>query len=127
MSNNSIVLSAAAGEALTAFQLVKFDQNGKLVACTAATHVPAGVVQRSCNSGDLVEYVVSGVTNVVAGGAITSGTDFFLQPSTAGKVVKFTSAPNVVVVGRFLPFEANLVSSDGEIIRCIFNPAIGNA
>jgi hypothetical protein len=125
MSNNSIVLSA--GEALTAFQLVKFDQNGKLVACTAATHVPAGVVQRSCNSGDLVEYVVSGVTNVVAGGAITSGTDFFLQPSTAGKVVKFTSAANVVVIGRFLPFEANLVSSDGEIIRCIFNPAIGNA
>ena len=127
MSNNSIVLSAAAGEALTAFQLVKFDQNGKLVACTAATHVPAGVVQRSCNSGDLVEYVVSGVTSVVAGGAITSGTDFFLQPSTAGKVVKFTSAANVVVIGRFLPFEANLVSSDGEIIRCIFNPAIGNA
>jgi len=127
MSNNSIVLSAAAGEALTAFQLVKFNDAGKLVACTASTHVPAGVVQRSCNSGDLVEYVVSGVTNVIAGAAITSGTDFFLQPAAAGKVVKFASAANVVIVGRFLPYEANLVSSDGEIIRCIFNPAIGNA
>jgi hypothetical protein len=125
--SNSIVLSGTAGSALTAFQLVKFDAAGQLVPCTASTHIPAGVVQRSCNSGDLVEYVVSGVTNVVAGGVITSGTDFFLQPAAAGKVVKFTSAANVVIVGRFLPYEANLASADGEIVRCIFNPAIGNA
>lgn len=123
----SVYISAEAAEALTQFQLVKYDTAGKVVKCTASTDIPCGVVQVSCASGELVSICVNGLTNLIAGGVITAGTDNYLQASTAGKVVKFASAANVNIIGRFLPYQANLVSSDGEIIRGFFSPNIGNA
>lgn len=123
----SVYITAEAAETLTAFQLVKYDLNGKVVKCTASTDIPAGVVQVSCQSGEQVSMCVQGLTNVIAGGVITAGTDNYLQAAAAGKVVKFSSAANVNIIGRFLPYQANLVTSDGEIVRAYFSPNIGNA
>lgn len=123
----SVYISAEAAEALTAFQLVKYDINGKIVKCAASTDIPCGVVQASCQSGEQVSICVQGLTNIIAGGVITAGTDNYLMPAAAGKAVKFVSGANVNIIGRFLPYQANLVSSDGEILRAYFSPSIGNA
>lgn len=123
----SVYITAEAAEALTQFQLVKYDINGKIVKCAANTDIPCGVVQVSCQSGEQVSICVQGLTNVIAGGVITAGTDNLIMPAAAGKVVKFVSGAGVLVAGRYLPYQANLVTSDGEIVRAFFSPNIGNA
>lgn len=123
----SIYISAEAASALSQFQLVKYDTNGKVEPCTASTDIACGVVQVACEAGEQVSICIAGLTNFIAGGVITAGTDNYLIASTAGKVIKFTSGANVNVVGRFLPYQANLVSANNEVIRGYFAPNIGNA
>jgi hypothetical protein len=123
----STYITAESAEALDQFSLVKYDTAGKVVKCTATTDIPCGVVQVACESGEQVSICVNGLTNLIAGGVITAGTDNYLIPTTAGKVIKFTSGANVNIVARFLPYQANLVSSNGEVIRGFFAPNIGNA
>jgi hypothetical protein len=115
-------LTFIAAEALTAFQLVKFNNAGKIVKCTANTDIPAGVVQRGCASGDAVEVCVSGLTKVVAAGVITSGTDFFVTCAAAGAVVKHSAGG--VYVGRFIPNASYAVTASGDEILIHFAPSI---
>lgn len=115
-------LTFIAGEALSAFQLVKFNNAGKIVKCTVNTDVPAGVVQRGCASGDAVEVCVSGFTKVLCAGVITSGTDFFVTGAAAGAVVKHSAGG--VYVGRFIPNASYTVSASGDEILIHFAPSV---
>lgn len=58
--------SAAAGADLSAkqFYFVKWSADGTVVACAAATDVPAGVLQNTPLSGDAAEICVVGETKI---------------------------------------------------------------
>jgi hypothetical protein len=107
--------------------LVKLDSDAKVTPCTASTDVPVGIAQLAGASGDAINVCISGVSRVVAGGTITAGTHFFVQPGTAGKVYAYdgTGANTQIIAGRFLPNVANTAASANEEIEIFFNVSLG--
>jgi len=126
-NDKSIYKSFIASASITAFQLVKFDNAGKVTPCTASTDVPVGVSQQTVSSGDIVNVLILGLTRVIAGETLASGTDYFVMPGLAGKVYAYASAGAGVqiAVGRYLPNDVNTGGSNNEQIEILFSPCLG--
>lgn len=127
LNNHAIYKTFIASASITALTLVKLDSNAKVTPCTASTDVPVGIAQLAGASGDAINVCISGVSRVVAGGTITAGTHFFVQPGTAGKVYAYdgTGASTQIIAGRFLPNVANTAASANEEIEILFNVSLG--
>jgi hypothetical protein len=126
-NDQSIYKSLIASASITAFQLVKLDNAGKVTPCTASTDVPVGVSQQTVSSGDVVNVLILGLTRVIAGGTITSGTHFFVMPGLAGKVYAYdgTGEGTQVIAGRYLANDVNTAGSANEQIEILFSPCLG--
>lgn len=126
-NDQSIYKSFIASASITAFQLVKQDNAGKVTPCTADTDVPVGVAQQAVSSGEVVNVCVLGLSRAVAGGTITAGTHFYVMPGLAGKVYAYASAGDGVqtIAGRFLANAVNAAGSANEQIEIIFSPSAG--
>ena len=127
LNNHAIYKTFIASASITALTLVKLDSDAKVTPCTASTDVPVGIAQLAGASGDAINVCISGVSRVVAGGTITAGTHFFVQPGTAGKVYAYdgTGASTQIIAGRFLPNVANTAASVNEEIEILFNVSLG--
>ncbi len=127
LNNHAIYKTFIASASITALTLVKLDSDAKVTPCTASTDIPVGVAQLAGASGDAINVCISGVSRVVAGGTITAGTHFFVQPGTAGKVYAYdgTGASTQIIAGRFLPNVANTAASANEEIEIFFNVSLG--
>ncbi len=127
LNNHAIYMTFIASASITALTLVKLDSDAKVTPCTASTDIPVGVAQLAGASGDAINVCISGVSRVVAGGTITAGTHFFVQPGTAGKVYAYdgTGANTQIIAGRFLPNVANTAASANEEIEIFFNVSLG--
>jgi len=127
LNNHAIYKTFIASASITALTLVKLDSDAKVTPCTASTDVPVGIAQLAGASGDAINVCISGVSRVVAGGTITAGTHFFVQPGTAGKVYAYdgTGANTQIIAGRFLPNVANTAASANEEIEILFNVSLG--
>ena len=127
LNNHAIYKTFIASASITALTLVKQDSDAKVTPCTASTVVPVGIAQLAGASGDAINVCISGVSRVVAGGTITAGTHFFVQPGTAGKVYAYdgTGANTQIIAGRFLPNVANTAASANEEIEILFNVSLG--
>jgi hypothetical protein len=127
LNNHAIYKTFIASASITALTLVKLDSDAKVTPCTASTDIPVGVAQLAGASGDAINVCISGVSRVVAGGTITAGTHFFVQPGTAGKVYAYdgTGANTQIIAGRFLPNVANTAASANEEIEIFFNVSLG--
>jgi hypothetical protein len=127
LNNHAIYKTFIASASITALTLVKLDSDAKVTPCTASTDIPVGVAQLAGASGDAINVCISGVSRVVAGGTITAGTHFFVQPGTAGKVYAYdgTGASTQIIAGRFLPNVANTAASANEEIEILFNVSLG--
>jgi hypothetical protein len=127
LNNHAIYKTFIASASITALTLVKLDSDAKVTPCTASTDVPVGIAQLAGASGDAINVCISGVSRVVAGGTITAGTHFFVQPGTAGKVYAYdgTGASTQIIAGRFLPNVANTAASANEEIEILFNVSLG--
>ena len=127
LNNHAIYKTFIASASITALTLVKLDSEAKVTPCTASTDIPVGVAQLAGASGDAINVCISGVSRVVAGGTITAGTHFFVQPGTAGKVYAYdgTGASTQIIAGRFLPNVANTAASANEEIEILFNVSLG--
>ena len=127
LNNHAIYKTFIASASITALTLVKLDSDAKVTPCTASTDIPVGVAQLAGASGDAINVCISGVSRVVAGGTITAGTHFFVQPGTAGKVYAYdgTGANTQIIAGRFLPNVANTAASANEEIEILFNVSLG--
>ena len=127
LNNHAIYKTFIASASITALTLVKLDSDAKVTPCTASTDVPVGIAQLAGASGDAINVCISGVSRVVAGGTITAGTHFFVQPGTAGKVYAYdgTGASTQIIAGRFLPNVANTAASANEEIEIFFNVSLG--
>jgi hypothetical protein len=126
-NDQSIYKSFIAGGSITAFQLVKLNNAGKVVVCTASTDVPVGVSQLSVSSGEVTNVCILGLTRVIAGEAITAGTDYFVMPGLAGRVYAYASggAGEQIAAGRYLANDVNTAGADGEQIEILFSPCLG--
>jgi len=127
LNNHAIYKTFIASASITALTLVKQDSDAKIVPCTASTDVPVGVAQLAGASGDAINVCISGISRVVAGGTITAGTNFFVQPGLAGKVYAYdgTGAGTQIIAGRFLPNVANTAASANEEIEILLNVSLG--
>jgi hypothetical protein len=115
-----IVLTFIAAAAVAHRQLVKFTANdGEVTPCTAATDMPAGVVDFPGGGGiaERVDVVLFGEAEVQAGGTIAPG-GFFASDASGHAVAAAPSAGvNNGVGGRVL---AGAVS--GDFVRSFINP-----
>jgi hypothetical protein len=127
LNNQAIYKTFIASASITALTLVKQDSDAKVTPCTASTDTPIGVAQISGASGDAINVCVSGISRVVAGGTITSGTHFFVMPGLAGKVYAYDGTGEGVqkIAGQYLPNVANPVASANEEIEILVQVSLG--
>ena len=127
LNNHAIYKTFIASASITALTLVKQDSDAKVTPCTASNDTPIGVAQISGASGDAINVCVSGISRVVAGGTITSGTHFFVMPGLAGKVYAYdgSAESTQIIAGRFLPNVANTAASANEEIEILVKVSLG--
>jgi hypothetical protein len=121
-----VSVSFKAGEDLSSaqFKFVKLDSSGEVVACTAVTDIPIGVLQNTPTDGQIAQVAVSGGTKVKAGG--TAAPNDLINVSASATAVKLTAGSTgstSYVVGRFLA-DAAAGATVSAVIDCA-NPARG--
>jgi hypothetical protein len=112
-ANSQSKISLAAGADLSAkqYHFVKLSGSG-VVACSAVTDVPIGVLQNAPESGEVAEVSVDGITKLVAGGALSVGA--LLGTTTAGRGAALTAGTDTTkyVVGQVV----TAAGANGDII-----------
>jgi hypothetical protein len=95
-----------AGEDLSTkqFHFVKINNgNGDVVAVSAATDRPIGVLQNTPTSGQAAEVTIVGGTKIKAGGSASFGTPLFASASATAVTLAFgTTASAAYSVGTFI-------------------------
>lgn len=110
-----------AGADLTGSQylFVKKGTNpGEIVACTAATDVPFGVLQNAPASGAEAEVVVIGGTKIKAGAALAE--DAVIGTDTSGRAVALTVGTDTTKysVGRMLALTGAANEIGTAVVDC---------
>lgn len=115
-----VTLSLPAGEDLSAaqFKFVKFDTDGTVIACTATTDRPIGVLQNSPEDGQIALVCVEGVSKVIAGGSASVGNPVFVSASATAVTGSFGTASAAFVVGTVLEGAAL-----GQVVSAAINCA----
>jgi hypothetical protein len=109
---------AAADLSTKQFTFVKLDSNGKAAAVAGTTDVPVGILQNDPSAaGRAAEIMVSGVSEIIAGGALTAGNQ--VSTDASGRAVAVTAGTDTTryVVGHVLIG----CSNSGERATVLFN------
>jgi hypothetical protein len=118
MTNTQGKISIPAGADLSAKQYHFVKMSGTtVVACSAVTDVPIGVLQNAPTSGKTAEVAVFGVTKLVAGGALSVGA--LLGTTTAGRGVALTPGTDTTkyIVGQVI----TAAGANGDVITVAMN------
>lgn len=119
MANTDKFVTFVAAEAITEFALVSVDTAGKVVITDAATDARCiGVAQRACDSGDVVEVVISGKTRVIAGATIANSVSLVMA-SADGKVATHATSGNYAI-GSIIPNVNQVSSASGDQVLINF-------
>ncbi len=118
---SQIVRTYAAGARVEHRRLVKFSADGVVVHATAATDLIIGVTDcpNGADTGEPVDVVRFGFTDVEFGGAVTRGVAF--TATTDGKAVAAAPATgaNAYTAGR-----AEVTVASGDFFRCLVAPGV---
>jgi hypothetical protein len=105
-SNAAVKTTFTAGEDLSAkqFHFVKIDNgDGEVVAVSAATDRPIGVLQNAPTAGQAAEVTIVGGTKVECGGSASFGQPLFSSASATAVTLAFgTTASAAFSVGTFI-------------------------
>jgi hypothetical protein len=105
-SNAAVKTTFTAGEDLSAkqFHFVKIDNgDGEVVAVSAATDRPIGVLQNAPTAGQAAEVTIVGGTKVECGGSASFGQPLFSSASATAVTLTFgTTASAAFSVGTFI-------------------------
>jgi hypothetical protein len=105
-SNAAVKTTFTAGEDLSAkqFHFVKIDNgDGDVVAVSAATDRPIGVLQNAPTAGQAAEVTIVGGTKVECGGSASFGQPLFSSASATAVTLAFgTTASAAFSVGTFI-------------------------
>lgn len=109
-----------AGESLAAkqYHFVKINSSGAIVACSAITDRPIGILQNAPASGAECEIMVSGVSKLVADGTIDEGNAIGTSADGQGDAIAPGTDTTVYNVGQALESAAA-----GELFAVLFNCA----
>ncbi len=127
LNNQAIYKTFIASASITALTLVKLDGDAKVTPCTASDDKVIGVAQIGGASGDAINVCLGGISRVIAGGTITSGTHLFVMPGASGKAYAYdgSGANTQIIVGRFLPNIANTAASANEEVEIHVSVSLG--
>lgn len=105
-SNYAVKHTFTAGEDLSAkqYHFVKIDNgDGDVVAVSAATDRPIGVLQNTPTSGQAAEVLIVGGTKIEAGGSASFGQPLFTSSSATAVTLAYgTTASAAFSVGTFI-------------------------
>jgi hypothetical protein len=120
VAQGAIITSVQAGEDLSdkQFYFVKFS-GSTVVACSAATDVPAGVLQNTPESGQQAEIVVIGPTKIEADAALSVG--YLIGPSADGQADRKIPGTDTTEYVAGTVFE--VAGAAGDIVRAWVNCA----
>lgn len=109
-----------AGEDLSAkrYYIVKMSANGAVVACSAATDVPVGILQTGAPSGKEVLVRVIGHSKVVAGDGLSAGN--VISTTNAGKAQAITVGTDTT--RYILGIVTHGAGADGNVAECVILP-----
>lgn len=126
-SNAAVKTTFTAGEDLSAKQyyFVKIDNgDGDVVAVSAATDRPIGVLQNAPTAGQAAEVTIVGGTKVKCGGSASAGQALFASASATAVTLAFgTTASAAYSVGTFI--EAAAAGDIGSVVIDCANAARG--
>lgn len=113
----------AAGEDLSSaqFKFVKLNAAGQVIACTAATDVPVGVLQNNPASGGAAEVMLVGITKVQGDANLARGNQ--VGTSADGQAAAYVPGTNTTsyIVGQVLD-DNNAVGGLATITLNCLNP-----
>lgn len=112
----SLVAGADLSAAANQFTAVKLDANGNVIACTANTDRPLGILQNLPEEGDPAEVTIIGISKYRSSGIIGVGALMGVTATGTFEVVA-AGAPTRAWFGRSL----NATAVDGEYGSGVFN------
>lgn len=121
ISGYAVKITRVAGADLSALQYTFVKQNsaGAVVAVSAATDIPIGVLQNTPISGQEAAIVVVGGTKLVAGATVTNGTHFALGTTSAGAATPLA----VTDTTKYVLGVPLVTAASGDIMSAIVNCA----
>jgi protein involved in temperature-dependent protein secretion len=116
---NQQTLSYPAGAAIPAHRFVKFDANRAVIACSATTDRPIGIVTEAVEAGETARICYSGIALLEASAAIALNA---LVGTTAdGSGVALTPGAAATAYVAAIAHEA--AGADGDLIAVLVTPA----
>ncbi len=100
------------------YHFVKLDSDGKIVACSAVTDRPIGVLQNDPLSDQEAEVVISGITKVVADEALTAGDVVATSADGQAQVAVVGTETTVYSVGQVLKAASAAGAIATAVIDC---------
>lgn len=95
------------------YHFVKLDASGDVVACSAITDVPIGILQNAPTSGQTAEVMQAGISKLVADGVIAIGAHVGTSADGQGDSIAPGTDTTVYAVARFIGTAA---AAAGDII-----------
>lgn len=121
IANSAVKVSFVAGADLSAsqYRFVKLDTDGEVIAASATTDRPIGVLQNNPTAGQIAEVTVVGGTKLKAGGSASVGNPVFTSASATAVTATIGSAASTFyVLGTFLEDAAA-----GQVVSTVVNCA----
>ena len=121
IANYAVKITRVAGADLSALQytFVKQDVNSKVVAVSAATDIPIGVLQNAPLAGQEAAILVVGGTKLKAGATITQGTHFAIGTTAAGAATPLA----VTDTTKYVLGVPLMTAASGDVMSAIVNCA----
>jgi len=121
ISGYAAKITRVAGADLSALQytFVKQDSAGAVVAVSAATDVPIGVLQNAPLAGQEAAVCVVGGTRLKAGATITNGTHFAIGTTAAGLATPLA----VTDTTKYVLGVPLVTAASGDVMSAIVNCA----
>lgn len=118
-AGSQVTKTFTAGEDLSSkqYHFVKQSSATAVVACSAVTDVPIGVLQNKPTSGKVAEVVLHGGTKIVSGGNLAAGV--LIGTTTAGRAAAQTPGTDIThyVVGTLV----SAAGADGVVGSAVVN------
>lgn len=112
--------TAIAGADLSAkqYHFMKISADMTVIVCAALTDIPCGVLQNAPISGQAAEVMVSGITKVVTGAALTAGNLIGCDADGHGVSVDPDGAADNYFVGQVLIGTGGAGEIGSALINC---------
>ena len=101
-------LTASADNSGNQFRYAKVSGSGTATACAATTDTSLGVIQNKPKLGEAMDIMVTGVSKVVAGAAVTAGAEVGPDGTKARGIALEAASAAGQIIAVALPFQRSV-------------------